>query len=271
MIKAIAVDMDGTFLNDQKKYNETYFENIYQQMKKKGIYFIIASGNQYFHLTKFFPSIYQDLIYIAENGALVVSQNQHIFEETLDKELIKEILFFLNSQKIPFQITFSGKLGAYLFTTAKDSYKKKMSLFYQKIHWINDFEDITDSIYKLALNFPKEVLTNTENKLSQKFKDQMKIVTSGHEAVDILPKNLGKDFGIRLLKEKLNIQSDEIAVFGDNMNDFDMFEEVKYSYAVKNARPELKKIAYETIGSNNEDAVLKKWRNSSKDKNSCLG
>lgn len=257
MIKAIAVDMDGTFLNDQKKYNEVYFKNIYQQMKKKGVHFIIASGNQYFHLTKFFPSIHQDLIYIAENGALIVSQNRYLFEETLDKELIKEILFFLESQKISFQITFSGKLGAYLFSTAEDSYKKKMNLFYQKINWINNFEDVTDPIYKLALNFPKEILAEVEKKLAQKFKEQITIVTSGHEAVDILPKNLGKDFGIRLLKEKLMIQSDEIAVFGDNMNDFNMFKEVKYSYAVKNARPELKKIAYETIGSNNEDAVLK--------------
>lgn len=49
-IKLIAVDMDGTFLSDQKTYNRERFMAQYQQMKAQGIRFVVASGNQYYQL-----------------------------------------------------------------------------------------------------------------------------------------------------------------------------------------------------------------------------
>lgn len=53
-IKLIAVDMDGTFLSDQKTYNRERFMAQYQQMKAQGIRFVVASGNQYYQLISFF-------------------------------------------------------------------------------------------------------------------------------------------------------------------------------------------------------------------------
>lgn len=52
-IKLIAVDMDGTFLSDQKTYNRERFMAQYQQMKAQGIRFVVASGNQYYQLISF--------------------------------------------------------------------------------------------------------------------------------------------------------------------------------------------------------------------------
>lgn len=56
-IKLIAVDMDGTFLNDEMAYNKERFMNQYRELKSRGIKFAVASGNQYARLTSFFPEI----------------------------------------------------------------------------------------------------------------------------------------------------------------------------------------------------------------------
>ena len=45
-------------------------------------------------------------------------------------------------------------------------------------------------------------------------------------------------------------------VFGDSLNDISMFEIADESFAVANARDELKKIATHIIGSNEEDSVV---------------
>ena len=42
MIKLIATDMDGTFLRDDKAYNDE-FNDLYKQMLKQGIQFVIAN------------------------------------------------------------------------------------------------------------------------------------------------------------------------------------------------------------------------------------
>ena len=46
-------------------------------------------------------------------------------------------------------------------------------------------------------------------------------------------------------------------VFGDGMNDLDLFEAADEAYAVENAVPELKAAATGIIGSNNDDGVAK--------------
>ena len=46
-----------------------------------------------------------------------------------------------------------------------------------------------------------------------------------------------------------------LVCFGDAVNDLPMFEIADEKYAVANAAPELKKLATDVIGSNDEDAV----------------
>ncbi len=53
-VKLIAVDMDGTFLRDDKTYHRERFLKQYAEMKARGIRFVVASGNQYYQLTSFF-------------------------------------------------------------------------------------------------------------------------------------------------------------------------------------------------------------------------
>lgn len=84
-IKLIAVDMDGTFLSDQKTYNRERFLAQYQQMKTQGIRFAVASGNQYYQLISFFPEIAHEISFVAENGGWVVSEGQDIFNGDLAK------------------------------------------------------------------------------------------------------------------------------------------------------------------------------------------
>ena len=46
MIKLIATDMDGTFLDSSKRFSMEFFD-IFAELRKKGIKFVIASGNQF--------------------------------------------------------------------------------------------------------------------------------------------------------------------------------------------------------------------------------
>ncbi|WP_346401766.1 HAD hydrolase family protein, partial [Listeria monocytogenes] len=76
MIRAISVDMDGTFLDGNGEYDRARFEKIYAELMKRGIKFIVASGNQYYQLKSFFPGKDEELFYVAENGAVIFYQGE---------------------------------------------------------------------------------------------------------------------------------------------------------------------------------------------------
>jgi len=70
-----------------------------------------------------------------------------------------------------------------------------------------------------------------------------------------MPQLATKADAILQLKQLLGIN--KIVVFGDAVNDIPMFEIADECYAMENAVPELKAIATEVIGNNNEDGVAK--------------
>ena len=73
--------------------------------------------------------------------------------------------------------------------------------------------------------------------------------------LEICPQNCTKAKTILKLKREYGF--DKVVVFGDSLNDMAMFKIADESYAVENAIDELKAIATDVIGNNNEDSVAK--------------
>ena len=73
--------------------------------------------------------------------------------------------------------------------------------------------------------------------------------------LEIMPKKASKAEAIKKLKEIW--RCDKVVSFGDAINDIPMFEISDECYAVANAVQELKAIATDVIGSNDEDGVAK--------------
>lgn len=100
-VKVIVTDMDGTFLNDVKTYNQPRFMAQYQELKKRGIEFVVASGNQYYQLISFFPELKDEISFVAENGALVYEHGKQLFHGELTRHesriVIGELLKISNS------------------------------------------------------------------------------------------------------------------------------------------------------------------------------
>lgn len=62
---------------------------------------------------------------------------------------------------------------------------------------------------------------------------------------------------IKAIVEYAGFSLDDLVVFGDNLNDVNMFKEARHSVAVANASEEIKSLATEIIGSNENDSVVK--------------
>ena len=92
MIRLVASDLDGTLLlNGSQKLNPEIFDLI-RELNKAGIVFVAASGRQYPNLKRLFAPVADEIAYIAENGALVLYQDQVLSRKTIDRNLGREIL-----------------------------------------------------------------------------------------------------------------------------------------------------------------------------------
>ena len=66
-----------------------------------------------------------------------------------------------------------------------------------------------------------------------------------------------KAHAVTELLELTGFSQDDLVVFGDNLNDVNMFKMAKTAIAVENATDQIKGYANKIIGSNQEDSVVK--------------
>ena len=109
---------------------------------------------------------------------------------------------------------------------------------------------------KVSAYCPSNVDSITKD-LRAKYQDRLKIAISGDMWMDCMALGVNKGEAVKLLQESLGISPKETMVFGDQMNDIEMMGQAYYSFAVGNARPEVKAAARFQADRNVEDGVLK--------------
>ena len=66
---------------------------------------------------------------------------------------------------------------------------------------------------------------------------------------------------MRIIQDKFTISANETLVFGDFLNDKEMLEQARFSFAMKNAHPELIEVArFVTEFDNNHNGVVETIR-----------
>ena len=97
-IKMVAVDVDGTFVRSDYTYDIPRFKRILSQMNDFGCHVVVASGNQYYQLRDLFPGYYDELSFVAENGAFVKDRKELVFTANIQPwdlvKVIAEVMHF---------------------------------------------------------------------------------------------------------------------------------------------------------------------------------
>lgn len=85
--KAVAVDVDGTFVNDEKQYDHQMFDKILTRLHQNDVQFIIASGRPADRLAADFSEFANSIDFVADNGAVLVRNGKIIRTTNFSKNV----------------------------------------------------------------------------------------------------------------------------------------------------------------------------------------
>ncbi|WP_282708987.1 Cof-type HAD-IIB family hydrolase [Ligilactobacillus sp. Marseille-Q7487] len=255
MIKAVAVDMDGTFLNSVKNYNRPKFAYLFDKMQQRNIKFIVASGNQYYQLRSYFPDHWNDITFIAENGAYILHGQEEIFCGAFKASALDTI--FATLADLPeIKVGICGKKSAYVLATQDKAYIERLGFFCPRLQVIDNISQINDQLFKFTLSVPKNQTQKYQDYLNLKLAGNAVATSSGHGEIDLIIPGLNKAWGLNHVLKGWNLSAKDLAAFGDGGNDLEMLTLANHSYAMANSLPEVFKVAKHVAPSNDEDGVL---------------
>jgi Cof subfamily protein (haloacid dehalogenase superfamily) len=257
MVKLIVADMDGTLLDDNKRLPADFWETE-QLLHDKGILFAIASGRQFYNLAEVFDRIKDRILFLADNGTFVWYRGEELFTNPLGKAAAGIIIE--TGRKIPdAYLILCGKKAAYI-ENHDERFLKILYRHYSKVEVVEDLTKVEDMILKVTLCDFRDSATNSASFYGYLGKDY-NVAVSGLNWLDITNSSANKGSALVKIQQKLGITSDETVAFGDYLNDIEMMAAAKYSYAMKNAHPEIMRVSgYVTAFDNNESGVTKAIR-----------
>ena len=286
MYKLAAIDLDGTMLNQYGIVTQRTKEAI-ETAQQKGIEVVIASGRPIDSIKTIAKEIKSEKYFISGNGSIIydIAKDEIIYENTLKKQKTLDIIKICEANSIYYNIY-----------TEKEIIAKNLQynvLYYYKENLNKEEENkthinIVENIYDYIANRDEKILKITIcdnhqvifNSIMRKLKEideievlevshmSRKIIRQGTEEIpieyfytEISAQNVDKWNALEFLKEKMQIDKDEIIAIGDNMNDKKMIENAGLGIAMGQSDPVVKEVADQITTSNNEEGVAQALEN----------
>lgn len=221
-------DYDGTLTDEKEEiYSPTKktLEGI-NKLNQNGYLTILSTGRSMSNIpdeAKIFKG------YITSNGSYAQIADKKIFEDFINRRLLKELIDTLDEMGLCYS------LEAQDFSYAKDLSNEKF------ISMLNNFKLPFDKYLSLDVNnFPdaSKVLVAYNNidehyKLKEKIKENFSCqLHRKFPSADIQLSTSNKGVGAKKLADALNIKREDMYVFGDGENDYEIFKVCKNSIAM---------------------------------------
>lgn len=258
MIKLVASDMDGTLL-DSKKRLPADIVSVVRQMKEKGATFIAASGRQYDALRRDLAPMADDIIFIAENGALVVENDRQLFLDALDPKEIRGILQAAKGLEGVYACVCCAHC-AICEDTASREFIDMMQMFYPSTKVVSDLigycSEMTD-VCKVAFYDEGDAVSHELPVLRDRLSGHLAVILSGEQWVDVMKPGVNKGRAMQMIMQIKGVRPEECMAFGDYLNDLEMLMCVGESYAMENGLEQVKAAAKYIAPGNDENGVVR--------------
>ena len=251
-IKLIISDMDGTLLNSNHEVSPQFF-SVFKKLSEKGIKFALASGRQYYSLMERMEPVKDELIYIAENGAIVMDGGEQIHIEPMQPEVVEQVIKKVRALGGKYLIL-CGRKQAYIESTDPEFMKPFLN-HYEKYEVVDDLLNVKDDVFlKVTIC---DLSGAEENSLPyvKEFEKDLQVKLSGEIWIDFNDKDAQKGNALKAVQKVYGISKEETMAFGDYLNDLELFKNAGIGYAVDNAHPDVKKAAEFSTKSNDENGV----------------
>lgn len=188
--RLVAVDMDGTFLDSDGRYDRARFERVHARLRAAHVEFVVASGNQYWQLRGFFEGV-QDVWYVAENGCLVGSRDEVLRISPLNPDAAAAAQALLAG--VPGVVTLvCCESAALALRSADEALLASIAPYYTSLRLVDGWDDVTEPVLKLALACEPEATAGLVRVLENGLPPDAVVVSSGHGSADIIPASVNK-------------------------------------------------------------------------------
>ena len=256
--KLIAMDLDGTLNNDEKKITPRTREAL-MAAQSAGIRLALASARPSPGLRK-----ERDALCMRENGGVLMAYNggrivdaatdRVLFETCMPLEAAQEVLRAL--EKLP--VTPILDDGRQFYVTDRNGYKVDYECRNNNMSCV-EVENLAEFLQfapvKILMSVDPAAIAGVQAQIAQLLPAELAVVQTAAFYLEVIPRAIDKGRGLVQICRALGLRPAEVIAFGDAENDIPMLRTAGVGVAMGNADAAVKAAADRMTRSNNEDGI----------------
>lgn len=260
-IKIVAIDIDGTLLNDQREITQEVKRAI-QQALVNDVKIVITTGRPLPGVRDILADLGiqgKDQYVITYNGGLVQTADgkKTLFRQPLAVKEFQAVNNFMLTQDTYVQVetqdaAYTTNHRIHPWASFENSLVN-LPLFVLDTE--NDLEKV--EFIKAIANAESSQLDKVQAAIPTEISNRVNVIRSTANNLEFIDRHASKGNALLALADVLGIEHIQTMAIGDQANDYSMIEQAGIGVAMGNAIPELKAIADEQTVTNNESGVAK--------------
>lgn len=262
--KLIAIDLDGTTLNNQSQITQETHEVI-QKIIKQGHIVSIATGRSYRTSSHFYKQLNLNTPIVNFNGAWCHKPSDRNWTNGYHKTLELQTAFSLLELKqfSNIQLIAAEALNnIYIDRHESEYFTEEMPIQLMNAEFLPFTEKhLTVNPTSVNVFTKEEALPFIEDKIVERFGDEVEVRTWGgtNPALEIVSLGIQKAMGVQTIAEYYNINRNDIIAFGDEANDYEMIQYAGHGVVMKNGINGLKEVSDDITKYTNHEEGLAKY------------
>ncbi len=263
-IKLIAIDMDGTLLQDDHETVSQRNREAILKAVEKGVYVVPASGRMFGFLPVQLMSLPGIRYAITSNGAVAVDlkTKEKIFTDYIPNDVVLKALKLVPAEKTMCEIYIDGQSYTdqnYQRHISDYQFPERYNMFLLKrrtvVESLPDFvRETQPGVEKINLPYQTEPF---HSELWERLEGlgSVTLVSSLPCNIEVNALSANKGAALKQLCAHLGIPLSQAMAIGDSGNDMEMLKTAGFAVAMENGEDRVKALSHALTGTNREDGV----------------
>lgn len=262
MIKLVALDLDGTIVNEQLEISTATLAMLRRVQEEKGVKVVVATGRMFPSTLPFARRLGVTDPVISYQGAMIrdiseplenVHQHPILFHQAIDLDVARAIIDFIHEHDYHANMYVNDRL----FTT----HLNPNSAYYQNLSGVQ--AEAAPDLHPVLTAAPSKMMIIDDGAigiveaLKERFAPHISVCLSRHNYCEVVHASVSKWLAIENLMQHWHIAPEEVMAIGDQENDLSMIQGAGVGVAMGNAPDHVKAMANYVTGSIAEDGAAK--------------
>ena len=254
MIRLVAVDLDGTLLDDSKRVGPRTGEAV-RRLGGAGVRVVIASARPPRSVRHVYAELGLDTWQINYNGALLWDEpaRRAVYHRPMEPEVVREVVRLARG-RFPEVLVSCEILDRWCTDRFDETYTTETGRLFRPdvVAPVESF--CVEPITKLMLLAAPDVVSTLESILRAAGLG-VGVIRSDPDLIQVMNASADKGVALRRVCDHYGVPPGEAMAIGDAANDLPMLEAAGVAVAMGNATAEVKRAADWVAPSNNEEGV----------------